>query len=152
MRACPHDRLCDADDAGVRYFGLAALNKAEWLNHGGSDILKVLGERKIRIVHGNTLTAAAIWHAVGESTTAAETVFVSGATSKIGRVLCILLARVLPVGLVQFADWSRTSRLSRASLCFTRDGASPAPAALIVRTQRKLNEDEEDCSTSLQRG
>jgi len=87
------EAVCDADDAGVRYFGLGALNKAEWINHGGQDILPRLGSRKIRVVHGNTLTAAAVWEALRKHTEPEEEIFVTGSTSKIGRALCVLLAR-----------------------------------------------------------
>jgi predicted amino acid dehydrogenase len=71
---------------GVKVFGLGALNKADWLNHGGEDVVKELEKRhkqtntpmildgeagsekpvspvdKISIVHGNTLTAAVVCH------------------------------------------------------------------------------------------
>jgi len=83
----------DADDAGVRYLGLATLNKAYWINHGGADLLKVVENRKIRIVHGNTLTAAAVWQALRAHTKPEDEIFMTGATSKIGRALCVLLAR-----------------------------------------------------------
>lgn len=84
----------DADDAGVKYFGLAALNKAEWINHGGCDILARLEEhRKIRVVHGNTLTTAAVWEAIKQHTEPKDEIVFAGSTSKIGRALCILLAK-----------------------------------------------------------
>jgi len=82
-----------ADDMGVKYLGLAALNKAEWLNHGGVDLLKPLAARGIRVVHGNTLTAAAVWQALLRNTRAEDEIFVTGPTAKIGRALCLLLAR-----------------------------------------------------------
>jgi len=84
----------EADDAGVKYFGLAALNKAEWINRGGTDIVAQLEKhRKIRIVHGNTLTAAAVWEALKQHCVPKDEIVFAGATSKIGRALCILLAR-----------------------------------------------------------
>lgn len=82
----------DADDAGVRYLGLAHLNKAEFINQGGKDLLPQLGDRKIRVVHGNTLTAAAVWQALREHTTPKDEIVFAGSTSKIGRALCILLS------------------------------------------------------------
>jgi len=83
----------DADAMGVKYLGLAALNKAEWLNHGGSDLLPALADCGIKIVHGNTLTAAAIWQTLQQYTRPEDEVFMTGPTAKIGRVLCLLLAK-----------------------------------------------------------
>ncbi|CAJ1410600.1 unnamed protein product [Effrenium voratum] len=83
----------DADDAGVKYLGLAHLNKAEFINQGGKDLLPQLGDRKIRVVHGNTLTAAAVWQALREHTQPKDEIVFAGSTSKIGRALCILLAK-----------------------------------------------------------
>ena len=85
--------LVEADDAGVRYVGLGALNKAEWLNRGGKDLLPLLEGRKLRLVHGNTLTAAAVWRALELHTSPTDEVVVTGPTAKIGRVLSLLLAR-----------------------------------------------------------
>ena len=84
--------VLDADSMGVQYLGLAALNKAEWLNHGGVDLLPHLTGRSIKLVHGNTLTAAAVYHALCMKTNPTDAVFVTGATSKIGRALCLMLA------------------------------------------------------------
>jgi len=86
--------VLDADAAGVRYFGLGALNKAQWINHGGADIVELLPpDCKIKIVHGNTLTAAAVFEALLTHTQPQEEIFMTGSTSKIGRALCLLLAR-----------------------------------------------------------
>jgi len=85
--------LVEADEAGVRYVGLGALNKAEWLNRGGKDLLPLLEGRKLRLVHGNTLTAAAVWRALELHTSPTDEVVVTGPTAKIGRVLSLLLAR-----------------------------------------------------------
>ena len=51
-----------AERAGVRYVGLAALNKAEWLNGGGEAVRARCEARgyAVKIVHGNALTAAAV--------------------------------------------------------------------------------------------
>ena len=35
-------------DSGVSVLGLGALNKAEWINQGGEDVLKALPSLKLR--------------------------------------------------------------------------------------------------------
>uniref|UniRef100_A0A6T1L6G4 Fatty acid hydroxylase domain-containing protein n=1 Tax=Alexandrium monilatum TaxID=311494 RepID=A0A6T1L6G4_9DINO len=86
--------VLDADGAGARYLGLGALNKAQWINHGGEDIVRQLPPGcSIKIVHGNTLTAAAVFQALLHHTQPSDEIFMTGSTSKIGRALCLLLAR-----------------------------------------------------------
>lgn len=86
--------VLDADKAGARYLGLGALNKAQWINHGGDDIVKKLPQGcKVKVVHGNTLTAAAVMQALLCHTQPSEEIFMTGSTSKIGRALCLLLAQ-----------------------------------------------------------
>ena len=84
-----------AERAGVRYVGLAALNKAEWLNGGGEAVRARCEARgyAVKIVHGNALTAAAVLETVRRKTLPEDTVCVTGATAKIGRALAIALAR-----------------------------------------------------------
>jgi len=92
------DAAVDAAEAsGVKYLGLAALNKAEWLNGGGA-ATRARAEARgygVKIVHGNALTAAAVLETVKAHTLpgARELVCVTGATAKVGRALCIALAR-----------------------------------------------------------
>jgi hypothetical protein len=81
--------IVDADRAGVAVFGLGALNKNEALNGGGALFVKNHPELRMRVVHGNTLTAAAVLQKVPPSTKAA---FVLGATSKLGRAISLYLA------------------------------------------------------------
>ena len=85
-----------ADDAGVKYVGLAALNKAEWLNRGGADVCASVRaqKRNVRVVHGNSLTAAAVLETVRRHATVEShaVVAISGATSKVGRALAVALA------------------------------------------------------------
>ena len=52
--------IVEADRAGVRVIGLGALNKNEALNGGGRLFVDALPDLRVRVVHGNTLTAAAI--------------------------------------------------------------------------------------------
>ena len=46
--------------------GLGALNKAEFLNAGGSVFVKEMPHLKTRVVHGNTLTTAVILRTLPE--------------------------------------------------------------------------------------
>jgi len=84
-----------AEAAGVKYVGLAALNKAEWLNGGGETTrARVEAKRQnVKIVHGNGLTTAAVLETVKRKTLPEDVVCVTGATAKIGRCLCVALAR-----------------------------------------------------------
>ena len=45
---------------------------------------------KVRVVHGNTLTAAVILNEIGEDV---KEVFLTGATSKLGRAIALYLCR-----------------------------------------------------------
>uniref|UniRef100_A0A7S4W995 Uncharacterized protein n=1 Tax=Ditylum brightwellii TaxID=49249 RepID=A0A7S4W995_9STRA len=54
-----------ANDTGVKVLCLGALNKAESINGGGVNVVRALGRycgdnRKVSIIHGNHLTAAAV--------------------------------------------------------------------------------------------
>jgi hypothetical protein len=50
-----------ADDTGVKVLCLGALNKAESINGGGVGVVQSLGpHRKVSVIHGNHLTAAAV--------------------------------------------------------------------------------------------
>lgn len=139
-----------AQNQGVKVLGLGALNKAHWLNNGGEGVVTSLERRspqgdvltpldvelgllkeessthKIKIVHGNTLTAAVVCyqltqilhdHIAHQKTLnngstehcTALTVIIIGATSKIGRAVVLTMAateyvRVVCVG-------SRSKRL-----------------------------------------
>jgi NAD(P)-dependent dehydrogenase (short-subunit alcohol dehydrogenase family) len=133
-----------AQNQGVKVLGLGALNKAHWLNNGGEDLVTDLERRspegyilspldvelgllkpestmnKIKVVHGNTLTAAVVCYQLRvllsehfanqsaphrDSTVPCKalTVIVIGATSKIGRAVALTMAatehvRVICVG------------------------------------------------------
>lgn len=95
--------LC-AQKRKTRVIGLAALNKAEWLNHGGVDIINALGDRLEEgtvVTHGDTLTAAVVMHwglNLRERNFWRHSAFIIGATSKIGRAIALgLAARHIPV-------------------------------------------------------
>lgn len=82
----------------TRFVGLAALNKAEWLNHGGVDILKLAGDKlhSTYITHGDTMTAAVVLNFVlnlRERNFWKHSALVIGATSKIGRAICLAFAK-----------------------------------------------------------
>ncbi|KAJ1268662.1 hypothetical protein BS78_07G151700 [Paspalum vaginatum] len=79
-----------ANKMGVKVVSLAALNKNEALNGGGTLFVKKHPGLRVRLVHGNTLTAAVILREIPEGT--AE-VFLTGATSKLGRAIALYLCR-----------------------------------------------------------
>uniref|UniRef100_A0A164W3Z5 Uncharacterized protein n=1 Tax=Daucus carota subsp. sativus TaxID=79200 RepID=A0A164W3Z5_DAUCS len=84
------DAILRADRLGVKVINLAALNKNEALNGGGALFVSKHPKLRIRVVHGNTLTAAVILKGIPQDVTE---VFVSGSTSKLGRAIAIYLAR-----------------------------------------------------------
>ena len=76
--------------------GLGALTKAEWLTQGGQWVVNKLGDKlHAFLVHGDTLTAAAVLKmvdAVFKKYHLGGPVFITGATSKIGRAVVLKLA------------------------------------------------------------
>lgn len=71
--------------------GLGALAKAEWLTRGGKRVVEKLGDKlKVPVVHGDTLTAATVIRRVLQFNL--FPVFLTGATSKIGRAVALDLA------------------------------------------------------------
>jgi len=78
--------------------GLGALTKAEWLTQGGQWIVDELGDSlRVPVVHGDTLTAAAVcMHLESILLRKPGTdhpIFITGATSKIGRAVVLWLAK-----------------------------------------------------------
>ncbi|CAK9230354.1 unnamed protein product [Sphagnum troendelagicum] len=82
--------ILEAENEGARVIGLGALNKNESLNGGGTYFVNKHKDLRIRIVHGNTLTVAVILNTIG---TDVKQIFLTGATSKIGRAVAIYLCR-----------------------------------------------------------
>ncbi|KAG0564726.1 hypothetical protein KC19_8G134500 [Ceratodon purpureus] len=80
--------ILDADEKGVKVLSLAALNKNEALNGGGMLFVKKHPNLRVRVVHGNTLTAAVIIKTLPEDV---KEVFMNGATSKLGRAIALYL-------------------------------------------------------------
>ncbi|KAL5200054.1 hypothetical protein ABZP36_021257 [Zizania latifolia] len=79
-----------ADKMGVKVISLAALNKNEALNGGGTLFVKKHPNLRVRVVHGNTLTAAVILNEIPGDV---KEVFLTGATSKLGRAIALYLCR-----------------------------------------------------------
>ncbi|KAJ8528109.1 hypothetical protein K7X08_015560 [Anisodus acutangulus] len=77
-----------ADRLGVKVISLAALNKNEALNGGGTLFVNKHPNLTVRVVHGNTLTAAVILNEIPKHITE---VFLTGATSKLGRAIALYL-------------------------------------------------------------
>ncbi|CAN6449649.1 unnamed protein product [Victoria cruziana] len=82
--------ILHADKIGVKVISLAALNKNEALNGGGTLFVQKLPNLRVRVVHGNTLTAAVIIHEIPKDV---KEVFLTGATSKLGRAIALYLCR-----------------------------------------------------------
>jgi hypothetical protein len=94
--------IADADAAGVKVLGLGALNKAEGLNGGGKLFVDSAPGLRVRVVHGNTLTAAAVLRKIPAAT---RRVFLTGATSKLGRACALYLsARGVEVRMLTSSD------------------------------------------------
>ncbi|KAF5742859.1 Fatty acid hydroxylase superfamily [Tripterygium wilfordii] len=84
------DAILSADRLGVKVISLAALNKNESLNGGGTLFVNKHPDLKVRVVHGNTLTAAVILNEIPRDT---KEVFLTGATSKLGRAIALFLCQ-----------------------------------------------------------
>ncbi|KAL8488719.1 hypothetical protein ACS0TY_024853 [Phlomoides rotata] len=82
------EAILRADRLGVKVISLAALNKNEALNGGRTLFVNEHQNLKVRVVHGNTLTAAVILNEIPQNVTQ---VFLTGATSKLGRAIAIYL-------------------------------------------------------------
>lgn len=79
-----------ADKIGVKVLSLAALNKNEALNGGGTLFVNKHPNLRVRVVHGNTLTAAVTLNDIPKDV---KEVFLTGATSKLGRAIALYLCR-----------------------------------------------------------
>jgi predicted amino acid dehydrogenase len=89
--------VLDAASKNVKVIGLGNFNKAEWMNHGGSDIVEKYKDKLngTYISHGDTLSAATVYQyamRLKEQGYWSNSVFVTGSTSKIGRAVCLCLA------------------------------------------------------------
>lgn len=82
--------ILKADQMGIKVLSLAALNKNEALNGGGTLFVNKHPNLKVRVVHGNTLTAAVTLNQIPKDVTE---VFLTGATSKLGRAIALYLCR-----------------------------------------------------------
>ncbi|KAL0404360.1 UNVERIFIED_CONTAM: Very-long-chain aldehyde decarbonylase CER3 [Sesamum radiatum] len=83
------EAILRADRLGVKVISLAALNKNEALNGGGTLFVQKHPNLKVRVVHGNTLTAAVILNEIKD----VSEVFLTGATSKLGRAIALYLCK-----------------------------------------------------------
>ncbi|PPS03894.1 hypothetical protein GOBAR_AA16743 [Gossypium barbadense] len=84
------EAILKADRMGVKVISLAALNKNEALNGGGTLFVNKHPQLKVRVCHGNTLSAAVI---VKEIPKDVKEVFLTGSTSKLGRAIALYLCR-----------------------------------------------------------
>lgn len=84
------EAILRADRLGIKVISLAALNKNEALNGGGTLFVNKHPNLRVRVVHGNTLTAAVILNEIPDDV---NEVFLTGATSKLGRAIALYLCR-----------------------------------------------------------
>ena len=87
---------CRAEKTGARVLGLGALNKAEFLNRGGLDLVQNLpSSRSMCVTHGDHLTAAAVVENVVRlaAKSPGERIFMTGATGKTGKAVALALLR-----------------------------------------------------------
>lgn len=84
------EAILRANKLGVKVISLAALNKNEALNGGGTLFVNKHPNLRVRVVHGNTLTAAVILNEIPQDV---DEVFLTGATSKLGRAIALYLCR-----------------------------------------------------------
>jgi len=84
----------DAEAQGATHVGLGALNKAQFLNNGGADLVARLpADCRVKVVHGNTLTAAVVYQKVRRRTEPSDEIFFTGATSTVGTAVVLRLFR-----------------------------------------------------------
>ena len=81
--------ILEADRTGTKVVGLGALNKNESLNGGGQLFVDKHPNLRVRVVHGNTLTAAAILRKIPSGV---KEIFLTGSTSKLGRAIALYLS------------------------------------------------------------
>ena len=81
--------ILEADATGTKVIGLGALNKNEALNGGGQLFVDKHPNLRVRVVHGNTLTAAAILKKIPADV---KEIFLTGSTSKLGRAIALYLS------------------------------------------------------------
>jgi hypothetical protein len=104
-----------ADKQGVKVFGLGALNKNEALNGGGALFVKNNPHLKVRVVHGTTLTAAAVLQKIPEV---------------VAKIMSVIPVSVIPVSVFHDDCVSRRCDdvvvLTRAFNCTNRVPSRPS--------------------------
>jgi hypothetical protein len=93
--------IVEANDTGVKVIGLGALNKNEALNGGGVLFVEKHPDLRVRVVHGNTLTAAAVLQKIPNDV---KEVFVTGSTSKLGRTISLYLSEKRGVKVIMYTQ------------------------------------------------
>lgn len=87
--------VIEANRRGVKLVGLGALTKHHQLTDDGMWYVGQLGDKRPKLAHGDTVTMAALFHLSMRllQHMGVSAVFLTGATSKIGRALAVRLAR-----------------------------------------------------------
>jgi len=104
----------DAERQGATHVGLGALNKAVFLNGGGESLLPHLPQHsKVKVVHGNTLTAAVVYARIRQCISPDQEIVFTGATSMVGTPVVLRLLqegfriRIVTRSAERFADLRR---------------------------------------------
>mmetsp|Transcript_97848 Transcript_97848/g.258417 ORF Transcript_97848/g.258417 Transcript_97848/m.258417 type:complete len:691 (-) Transcript_97848:111-2183(-) len=113
----------DADEQGATHVGLGALNKAVFLNGGGRSLLPHLpAHSRVKVVHGNTLTAAVVCFRLRQCIRPEQELVFTGATSMVGTPVVLRLLqegfkiRVLTRSAARFAELHRRAGADGARL------------------------------------
>ena len=82
--------VLEAEKKGVKVLALGAISSSEALDVSGQAVVDSHKGLRVRVVQGNTLTAAVV---VNELRPDCKEVFMTGATSKLGRAIGLYLAK-----------------------------------------------------------
>ena len=85
-----------AETSNIKVVGLAALNKANFLNRGGQELVATANKYNLSLVSGNTMTAAAtcrwVLLQIDNRPNLEKYIYINGGTSSVGKAVIFYLA------------------------------------------------------------